>query len=159
MNDSVRDGGDREYVPLTLGRYAVDGMVYLVNFSTAGRRALFSDYLTASTVCRCIIDARLWHRAHLLGWVLMPDTWHGLVRVTQFDDLAIVVERIKTQTVHGLRRERPGLGKVWASGFEDRLLRTEQDLLKGARAVVTQPVRAGIVAEPGDYPYWNAVWL
>ncbi|GGD47020.1 REP element-mobilizing transposase RayT [Pseudoxanthomonas indica] len=142
-----------------MGRYAVEGQVYLVSFSTAGKRSLFCDYLTASTVCRCIVDPRLWYRSRLLGWMLMPTSWHGLIRVAHFDDLAILVQRIKTHTTRGLRRERPGLGRIWETGFEDRQLKTEHELLRTARSVMAQPVRAGIVAQAGDYPYWNAEWL
>jgi len=159
MNPSVHDCSGREYAPLYMGRYAVEGQVYLVSFSTVGRRTLFCDYLTASTVCRCIVDSRLWYRSKLLGWVLMPDTWHGLVRVAHFDDLSILVQRMKTHSTRGLRREVPGLGRIWATGFEDRLLPTEHEVLRTARAVIAQPVRAGLATHPGDYPYWNAVWL
>jgi putative transposase len=158
-NSSVRDCSGRDYAPHFMGRYAIEGQVYLVSFSTAGRRALFCDYLTASTVCRCIIDPRLWYRSRLLSWVLMPDRWHGLVSVTHFDDLSVVVQRMKVHSTRGLRRERPGLGRIWAAGFEDRLLRTEHEVLQSARSVLAQPMRAGIAARPGDYPYWNAVWL
>jgi hypothetical protein len=39
------------------------------------------------------------------------------------------------------------------------LLRSDDDLQDMARYVVANPLRAGLVARIGDYPFWNAVWL
>lgn len=48
---------------------------------------------------------------------------------------------------------------VWGSGFHDRALRVEEDLLGTARYIVHNPIRAGLVARSGLYPFWDAVWL
>jgi len=50
-------------------------------------------------------------------------------------------------------------GTLWESGFYDRALRSEQDILPAARYIVMNPVRAGLCKRVGDYPFWDAVWL
>ena len=48
---------------------------------------------------------------------------------------------------------------VWQQGFHDRALRREDDLVKVARYVVANPLRAGLVRKYGDYPLWDAIWV
>ncbi len=48
---------------------------------------------------------------------------------------------------------------LWQRGFHDRALRREEDLVKLARYVVANPLRAGLVEKLGDYPLWDAIWV
>jgi putative transposase len=48
---------------------------------------------------------------------------------------------------------------VWQRGFYDRAIRKEEDLLAVARYIVANPLRAGLVSQLSDYPFWDAVWL
>ena len=48
---------------------------------------------------------------------------------------------------------------LWQEGFHDHALRKEEDLVKLARYIVANPLRAGIVSKIADYPLWDAVWL
>ncbi|ELQ10491.1 hypothetical protein A986_22350 [Pseudomonas fluorescens BRIP34879] len=41
----------------------------------------------------------------------------------------------------------------------DQAQRQQDDLVKTARHVVANPLRAGLVDRIGDYPLWDAVWL
>jgi putative transposase len=50
-------------------------------------------------------------------------------------------------------------GKLWQRGFYDHALRKDEDVLKLARYIVANPIRAGIINKIGDYPLWDAVWL
>jgi len=50
-------------------------------------------------------------------------------------------------------------GPLWQQGFHDRALRREDDLVKMARYVVANPLRAGLVERLGDYPLWDAIWV
>ncbi|MNN88845.1 hypothetical protein D3C81_2065800 [compost metagenome] len=48
---------------------------------------------------------------------------------------------------------------LWQKGFHDRALRREEDLVRVARYVVANPLRAGLVEKLGDYPLWDAIWV
>ena len=48
---------------------------------------------------------------------------------------------------------------VWQKGYFDRALRYEEDLKAAARYIIANPLRAGLVAQVGDYPLWDAIWL
>jgi hypothetical protein len=50
-------------------------------------------------------------------------------------------------------------GPVWQSGFHDRALRHDEDLLDAARYIVANPLRAGLVKSLRMYSHWDACWL
>ncbi|KRA51548.1 hypothetical protein ASD72_00140 [Pseudoxanthomonas sp. Root630] len=106
-----------------------------------------------------IAHGSLWSpHAELLCWVLMPDHWHGLVRLTGTTSIARVVGMAKGRSAHAIRDVMAGK-RVWADGFHDRALRRDDTTLAAARYIVANPMRAGLVARVGDYPYWDAEWL
>lgn len=119
---------------------------------------MFADYELARAAACAIEDPRLWHRSRLLAWVLMPDHWHGIVH-PEAEPLARAVQRLKCNVGRQVNLARKANGAVWSQAFHDRGLRGERMQLAMARYIVMNPVRAGLVARPGLYPYWNSVWL
>ncbi len=104
-----------------------------------------------------MVDTACWGDACVLCWVLMPDHWHGLVKLGMRDGLSTVMNRFKGFTARRLHCLQPGL--VWGRGFHDRALRCDEDIKAAARYVVANPLRAGLVSSVLDYPYWDCVWL
>ena len=144
---------------LRTGRWSEPGRAYFITFTTFGRRRLFVDWSIAHAASRCLGLPATWGDARILGWVLMPDHFHGLVSLGTQLDLSRTVARAKALASRDLRQsaglERP----VWAQGFHDRAVRSTDDVRAAARYLVANPLRAGLVEAVGDYPYWNAVWL
>ncbi len=83
----------------------------------------------------------------------MPDHWHGLVELGERDNLSIVMNRLKAFTSRSMN------GPVWDRGFHDRALRRDENVIAVARYIVANPLRAGLVQNVMDYPYWHCVWL
>lgn len=149
----------RGHAALRRGRVSLPNRVYLVTFTAHQRAPLFSDPDCAMSMARASIDRRLWTSSKLLAWVLMPDHWHGLIELGERDYLPSLVQRLKANTGRHVRQVDARVGRVWGSGYHDRALRAEEQLLDVARYVVMNPVRAGLVRRVGDYPFWDAVWL
>ncbi|MDE2309671.1 MAG: transposase, partial [Betaproteobacteria bacterium] len=97
--------------------------------------------------------------AAMLAWVLMPDHAHWLIELSEHDVLSAVVNRIKSASARHANRVLERKGVLWSAAFHDHALRAEDDLLDTARYVVANPLRAGLVKNLGDYPFWNAIWL
>ena len=135
------------------------GQVYLVTFVTHQRKPLFADAALAMTMAACIANARLWETSRLPAWVLMPDHWHGLVELGDGDTLTDRIRTLKANTARVARQARPDIAQVWAKGYHDHALRTDETLRDVARYIVLNPVRAGLVRRVGDYPFWDAVWV
>lgn len=148
------------HAALRCGRVSLPGQIYLVTFTTQHRSPLFVEEAMARTASGAFTDPHAWKRSRLLAWVLMPDHWHGLIQLGEGESLSSLICRLKANTARCVHRETAGSkDEVWARGFHDRALRSEDDILHVARYIVMNPIRAGLVERLGDYPYWNAVWL
>ena len=147
------------HAALRKGRHSTTGQVYLVSFTTHGRHPTFRAPDPAMAAARAMVDARLWRSAELLAWVLMPDHWHGLIALGEGGALPAVVRRLKANSARRVRADCGGVDRVWATGYHDRALRAEEALVDAARYLVLNPVRAGLVARVGDYPFWDAAWV
>jgi len=144
---------------LRRGRWSEAGRIYLLTFTTAGRRPHFLEWRAACDASRLMAGSQAWSSGTLLAWVLMPDHWHGLAELGDGATLADCVRRLKGGSARALRQRHPALGRIWASGYHDHAIRREEDLLPAARHLVMNPVRAGLVSRVGDYPFWDAIWL
>ena len=146
------------HASLRKGRTPDIGQGFLVTFTTHRRLPLFDDPTLAWPAAAAIVEPLLWTKAALLAWILMPDHWHGIVHARD-ESISRIVQRLKCNVARRVNLARAGRGPVWAAAFHDRGLRGEAAMLAMARYIVLNPVRAGLVSRPGDYPYWDAVWL
>jgi len=142
---------------LRIGRVSEAGRIYLITFTTRERLPVFADWSKASVAAAALSSREAWGGSELLCWVLMPDHWHGLLRLGDGVSLARSVGRAKWLVTRCV--PEPEGTRLWARGFHDHALRRQEELIDVARYVVLNPVRAGLVSRVGDYPYWDAVWL
>ncbi len=67
-----------------------------------------------------------------------------------------VMQEFKTKTTHAARVL--GLAvPLWQRGFYDRIARSDEDLVAACEYVLNNPVRAGLVAEAGEWPYCGEI--
>ncbi|MGL6247212.1 REP-associated tyrosine transposase [Pseudomonas sp.] len=143
---------------LRIGRYTESNRIYLLTTNTQDRKPIFKDFTMGRVVVnqfRCAQDQGV---ANSLAWVVMPDHFHWLVELQQgsLGDLMQKTKSLSTKAVNQFTGRKIAL---WQKGFHDRALRREEDLVKVARYVVANPLRAGLVEKLGDYPLWDAVWV
>ena len=151
--------GKDGYQRLRTGRKSEVGRLYLLTTIAFQRLPLFADWRCAWSAAAKISAASSWPHADLLCWVLMPDHWHGLVRLLDGGDLPQTMRQVKGSVARSVNLARGRSGLVWEPGFHDRALRREEDLLPAARYIVGNPIRAGLAKSAGGYPYWDASWL
>lgn len=144
---------------LRTGRRSEAGRIYLVTFATQSRRRTFVEWELARIASRSLRDPLLWRESLLMCWVLMPDHWHGLIELGPRDSLSMVVRRLKGTCARAVNLASGNRGALWANGFHDHAIRYDEELVGIARYVVLNPVRAGLVARIGLYPFWDAIWL
>ena len=139
---------------LRRGRRSCASQVYIVTFTTYRRLRHFGNWDNAWPMARTLASPAAWADSRLLCWVLMPDHWHGILQLGRIDSLPRNIGRAKALAAREWRTRSP-----WAKGFHDRLLTSERGLLAASRYVVENPVKAGLAAHPGTYPFWDAWWL
>jgi REP element-mobilizing transposase RayT len=90
----------------------------------------------------------------------MPDHLHWLFELQSAIPLSRLVMTTKSFTAREINETLGRAGQpVWQRGYFDHAVRREEDLRQIARYIVTNPLRAGIVANVSDYPLWDACWL
>ena len=132
---------------------------HFLTVSTLFRRPLFVDPDAARAVSRMQDEPSIWGSSRCLAWVLMPDRWHGLVVLGEGDSLERLVHRFKAICARSIEPRFRVNGWLWAKGFNQRALPSDESVLAVARHLVANPVRSGLARSVGEYPYWNAIWL
>jgi REP element-mobilizing transposase RayT len=87
----------------------------------------------------------------------MPDHLHLLVQAKEgCQSLERFIGAFKNITTR-LYWQQGGKGKLWQRGFYDHIVRRDEDLATISGYIMDNPVRAGSVEEPEQYP-WLGQW-
>jgi putative transposase len=89
----------------------------------------------------------------LVGYVLMPDHFHGLILSNSRLRISDVVRDIKAYSGREISRVLGDKGGVWESGFTDKEIATETEFENALSTMHEDPVRRYMVQAPEDYPY------
>ncbi len=139
---------------LLIGRESKPGEFYVVTSVLHRRATLFLDPALAHLAA----DALHSGAAESFAWVVMPDHVHWLLQVGA-TPLSRCVQAFKSRAARAIDATRGTSGPVWQAGFYDHRLRDEEDLHVHARYIIANPLRRGLVAKIGDYPYWWCRWI
>ncbi|MDI1332028.1 MULTISPECIES: transposase [Pseudomonas] len=143
---------------LRVGRYAEASRIYLLTSNTLHRIPVFKDFTLGRLVVDQFRNAQNLGLANSLAWVVMPDHFHWLIELQQ-GSLSELMQKTKSMSTKAVKQRTGRNISLWQRGFHDRALRREEDLVKLARYVVANPLRAGLVEKLGDYPLWDAIWV
>jgi putative transposase len=144
---------------LRKGRVSMPGHVYLLTTTTLFRRTIFNDFEAARAVASVHQMKWVWRDSQCLAWVLMPDHWHGLIMLGENDQLHTLMGRFKMASSKNVNDKHKTNGWLWARGYHDHALRSDEAFRDAGRYLVANPLRAKLVDHVGMYPYWDAIWL
>ena len=145
---------------LRKGRYSQEQGEYFITFNTQNKQSYFNDFNLACLFCQQIAINEAKYHCTWLTWVLMPNHFHGLLRLESgSNNLSKVVGTLKGRSSFVINKKSHCNGKLWQASFYDRALRVEDDRKNIARYIVANPLRKGLVNSTGDYPFWNSVYL
>ena len=88
----------------------------------------------------------------------MPDHAHLLLEaMSSVSDFCRLMNTWKQAT--GYAHMRTTGRRLWQTGYYDHILRADEDRLRVIEYLIANPVRAGLVTEVGNYPFWGSgVW-
>jgi putative transposase len=87
------------------------------------------------------------------AYVLMTNHVHLLVTPEQKRSLPLMMQAMGRTYVQRLNARYNRTGTLWEGRYKASLVQSEEYLLTCQRYIELNPVRAGMVAAPGDYPY------
>jgi putative transposase len=89
----------------------------------------------------------------LHDFVIMPDHLHLLMTVGADMTIEKAMQLIKGGFSYRLRKECGYLGEVWQRGFSEQRVADRQSFLQHREYIAGNPVRAGLVDSPEQFPY------
>ena len=86
------------------------------------------------------------------GFVVMPDHFHIVVELRK-GDLSRVMNNLGKYTARRINAMLGRQGTFWQRGFYDQGLRSEKSLKTHLEYMLANPVRAGLVSAPEQWPF------
>jgi putative transposase len=138
--------------PHRLGLIYVNQPLYFITFATRDRNRIPSPDRAQLALAQYGHCARAKFNIALGRYVIMPDHVHLFVRGDRNFTLS--------SWIGGLKRAMsvaPESPRLWQPGFFDRVLRSDESYAEKWNYVRNNPVRAGLVKDPEDWPYHGEI--
>jgi putative transposase len=151
--DHSLEPGQRFHKPLRLPKVHYLGRrAYFLTLCARDRIPYFRSPRIARWLLKSLQQISVQQSFSLHAYCLMPDHLHILLQGdSPSSDLLSFVKTFKHKTTFYFRAKT---GKtLWQISFFDHILRTAEDLSKSAEYILSNPVRAGLVQRPNEYPY------
>jgi putative transposase len=128
---------------------------YFVTVCVLDRRAVFTDAAVVESAQSHFLKQAVRFACAILAYCFMPDHVHLLVDGTlENADLQSFVARAKQKS--GFDFAAGHHHRLWQKGYYDRVLRDDEPIPDVIRYISNNPVRAGLVVEPVEYPFWGS---
>jgi REP element-mobilizing transposase RayT len=132
------------------------GLTFFITIGTHQRYAWFREHPVLCEQSIELLKNLSQARGSILyAWCVLPDHIHVLL---EDDDLIAFIRLFKGRMTPLARGKEPRR-KLWQRSFFDHALRQEESIYRVALYIWENPVRAGIVEEPHEYPWSGSeVW-
>jgi len=154
-------------------RIRIEGSAYYVTTIVYGRLPLFTHPSFVIPLIDSLNFYRYQYQCKLIGYVIMPDHLHTVIWPQNGTAVSDFMRDFKRFTSGRIYRQASleskkdwleafdqagkdtarGEHKVWQDSFWEEVIFTENFLHQKLQYIHMNPVRAGLVAEPQNYPY------
>ena len=102
----------------------------------------------------CVGDAARKYECSIYAYVLMTNHVHLLASARRpAEGLSRMMQHVGRRFVHYINQVYRRTGTLWEGRYRASLVDTEQYFLRCCRYIELNPVRAGMVKDPGDYAW------
>jgi putative transposase len=115
------------------------------------RQSIFIDEADCVSYLRELAELADGHGLAIHAYVLMPNHVHLLATPAQRETLPRVMQALGRRYVRRFNDRHGRTGTLWEGRYRSTLIETDRYLLACMRYVEMNPVRAGLVNEPGHY--------
>ena len=96
-------------------------------------------------------------RYTLIAWCVMPNHVHVLIETKPGHPLSEVIQTWKSFTAKEANKHLNRKGAFWMPDYFDRYIRDEQHYRAAIEYIVQNPVKAGLVDEPAQWPWAGVI--
>jgi putative transposase len=127
--------------------------VFFATTKTSMGRRLLQSERNAGLFIDVLRSLAAEHRFRVYDFVIMPDHVHLLIEVGSEMTVEKAMQLIKGRFSHRLTKEFGHLGEVWQQGFSEVQVLNRESFAQHRAYIATNPVKAGLVDSPEQYPY------
>ena len=142
---------------LRKGRASIKNQHYLITTKVLDRKPVFNQAEPAEIVLSSLHWLEKQEKIILDAAVVMPDHLHFVVGLRK-GSLAEFMRSFKGYTAYKINELKNKKGPFWQPQYHDHALRQDEDLNEVVLYTLRNPVRAGLVKDFHDYPFWYCRW-
>lgn len=136
-----------------LPRLTVPGYVHHVIQRGNDRQCIVRDDADRQFLLDLIVEHAAQQRVAVHAWVLMGNHFHLLITPSTADGLPQLMQAVGRRYVRYFNDRHHRTGTLWEGRYRSTLIQTERYLLTCMAYLDLNPVRAGMVTQPGDHPW------
>ena len=145
---------DRRQIAMArLPRLTVPGYPHHIIQRGNNRQAIFAGRPTTRAARRCSRSMRGKLRVAVHAYVLMSNHFHLLATPETAEGIPQMMQAVGRRYVRYFNRRQARTGTLWEGRYRSTLIQAERYLLACMVYIDLNPVRAGMVADPGEYPW------
>jgi len=136
-----------------LPRLSIAGYAHHLIQRGNNRQAIFANDADRRMMLALLAEhGKQWNVA-VHAYVLMDNHFHLLATPSTDDGLAKMMQAVGRRYVRYFNDRQKRTGTLWEGRFKSSLIQTERYLLACMAYIDLNPVRAGMVAQPGEYEW------
>ncbi len=132
-----------------------EGQYYHVFNRGANREPIFACQENYIFLLRQIKHFLPDHPLTMIAYCLMPNHYHFLIRVENDNALSPFIQRLFNSYSQAYNRQQNRSGTLFEGRVKSKLVERDGYLIHIARYIHLNPVQAGLVENPEDWPYSN----
>jgi putative transposase len=138
---------------LRKGRTSIKNQHYLLTTKVLDRKPVFNREDAAAVVLNSLHWLENQEKIILDAAVVMPDHLHFVAGLIN-SSLATIMRSLKSHTAKKINILLERDGPFWQPQYHDHAVRMDEDLNEVVLYTLHNPVRAGLVKDFRDYPFW-----
>jgi putative transposase len=117
------------------------------------RQAIVADSADYELLLALVDEHARKNRVALHAYVVMTNHFHLLATPEDADGIPLLMQGVGRSYVRHFNRRHGRSGTLWEGRYRSALIQAERHLLACMAYIDLNPVRAGLVADPADYPW------
>ncbi|MGV3569495.1 MAG: REP-associated tyrosine transposase [Ramlibacter sp.] len=136
-----------------LPRLTVPGYPHHIIQRGNNRQAIFAGAPDYELLLAMLDENARKHHVAIHGYVLMSNHFHLLATPETVEGIPQMMQAVGRRYVRNFNLRQQRTGTLWEGRYKSTLIQAERYLLACMAYMDLNPVRAGMVADPGDYPW------
>ena len=134
-------------------RVAIETLPHHIIHRGNNRQRIFQDPEDYRVFLTLVLKYKQLYRTRLFAYVLMTNHFHLIIEPEDRTGLAKMMHGLAMSYARYTNKKYHRTGTIWESRFKSSPIETDRYLLACMCYVELNPMRAGIVSRPEDYPW------